>query len=188
MTTSKVERSDRRHNRSDDLESPRTLDDPRLAALLGRSLRSLPAVLASSGDGRARSPFQSARAGASEIERSAPAGRPPTPGARWLDPAVWGRANVARGMSERSERIGWGGSWPAAAVSSGWTERGRTLAGEARGRLRGPSPRRVLRRGAEMSRNDRERPGAFWALSFHPFSSENASATTHKPEPRVDTQ
>jgi hypothetical protein len=41
--------------------SPRALDHPGLAALLTRSLWSLVAVLASSGMGRARSPFHSAR-------------------------------------------------------------------------------------------------------------------------------
>ena len=83
------------------LESPRGARVGGLVALLGRSLRSLPAVLTSSAFPERRSPFQSAEAVAWPTGRNASVGRPAV-GARGRA-LPWARP-TARGLRERRDR------------------------------------------------------------------------------------
>jgi hypothetical protein len=95
-------------------ESPRTLDPPGLGALLGRSLRSLPAVLPSAGRGRAPGPFRphpiccshERRRWTSQFQRGAYLG----PSARPLDAERLGSRQPGRLVSGSYARSSSGGA------------------------------------------------------------------------------
>jgi hypothetical protein len=179
---------DHRSSREEVLKSPRALDDPRLAARFDRNLRSRPPVLTSedvpahcvaracdfrgprryacgpsSGAGRARSPFirrgRRNRTGRSRaVKTSYRYGKTTNiilKESRTIPYRSKGSAERFRPVTPST------GSARLTDPPSGWMKGAARSRPTGRGRLRDPYLRRVLPRGADMSRNDRDRAGAF---------------------------
>jgi hypothetical protein len=189
---------DRKHgSREEVLKSPRALDGPRLAARFDRDRRSRPPVLTSedgpahcvvracdfrgprryargpsSGTGRARSPF--IRRGRRNRTGSSRAVKTSYRYGKTTNIILKKSCTIPYRSKESAERFQpvtpSTGSARLTDPPSGWMKGAARSRPTGRGRLRDPYLRRVLLRGADMSRNDRDRAGAFEEVTS-PYSA-----------------
>jgi hypothetical protein len=175
MSTRESCRGNGRHSlvsREEVLKSPRALDDPRLAARLGWTRRVHPAVLASSGTGRARSPFirrgRRNRTGRSRAVKTAYRyGKTTNIILKKLRTIPY----RSKGSAERFQPVTPStGSARLTDPPSGWMKGAARSRPTGGGRLRAPYRGGVLLCGVNMSRNDRDRAGAFEEVTS-PYSA-----------------